>query len=79
MSDRMTAVYLPGLSQGSGWAEYGRVNPAEMIKALKRNAAHAKAEAEIILAAPDHEFRVETYVGVHVQKRREIIQEGRAP
>lgn len=78
MSDRMTSICLPSLRRGAGLAEYGRLPVAEMIAIIRRNAEHRKAEAEAILAAADTDFRVETYVGIHVQRKREILQEGGA-
>jgi len=78
MSERMTAIYLPSLRQGAGWAECGRRSPNEMIDIIRGQAARQKAEAEAILAAADVDFRIETYVGVHVQKQLEVLQEGGA-
>jgi hypothetical protein len=78
MTDRMTAVHLPGLPLGSGFANYGRRLPAEMIEDLRRIAREHKAHAEAILAAADADFYVETYVGVHKQRDREVLQVGRA-
>ncbi|MFG1429365.1 hypothetical protein [Roseixanthobacter glucoisosaccharinicivorans] len=77
MSERMTSIHLPGSRGSGGYAEYGRCEPAEMISVIRARAAHMKEEAERILSAPDDAFRVETYVGVHVQRRREILQEGK--
>lgn len=73
MSERMTRVHLPSLGPGSGYAEYGRQDPHEMIRRLRRDAEIAKEEAERILAAPDDEFVVETYRGVYVQRNRERL------
>lgn len=78
MSDRMTAVYLPSLPRGAGRAEYGRLPASEMIAIIRRSAELQKAEAEAILAADDADFQVETYVGLHAQRRREVIQLARA-
>ncbi|XAI96868.1 hypothetical protein [Synechococcus phage Ssp-JY40] len=78
MSDRMTAIYLPSLRRGAGRAEYGWLEPSEMIAIIRRSAEAQKAEAEAILAADDADFQVETYIGVHAQRQREIIQAARA-
>lgn len=78
MSERMTAIFLPG-EYGSGLADRGRKTVPEMIATLRAYAAQQKAAYEAILAASDDDFRVETYVGVHVQRERVIWQKGRAP
>lgn len=54
--------------------DYGRIGKAEMIEAIRARAKRAMAEAEQILAAADHEFQIETYVGQWVQRKRETIQ-----
>lgn len=71
MSDRYTSIKLPGMS---GIADHGRRPRAEMIELIRRHAEREKAEAEAILAATDDQFQIETYVGVHVRKGREVIQ-----
>ncbi len=75
MSERMTSVHLPSLGPGSGWAEYGRKGRAEMIYLLRRRAQIQKEEAERILAAPDEEFEVATYLGKIVERKRELVTE----
>lgn len=72
----MTSVHLPGMRSGAGIAEWGRKTPAEMIEMIRSYAASNKADAERILAAADDDFKVVTYVGAHVQKNRETLQEG---
>lgn len=74
MSERMTSIHLPTLRNGAGLAEYGRVEPEKMIAIIRRYAERQKNEAEAILAAKDEHFQVATYVGVHVQRKYEIIQ-----
>lgn len=76
MSDRYTDVCLPSLRYSASLAEHGRREPADMIAMLKALAKRQKEEAEAILAAPSTAFRVETYVGLHVQKQREVLQQG---
>lgn len=75
MSERMTSIYLPNMT-GSGISEYGRKTPQEMIEVLRDYAKYQKEQAEIILSAKDIEFRVETYLGVYVRKKVEVLQEG---
>jgi hypothetical protein len=77
MADRMTSIHLPGLASGSGLADWGRQDAATMIAQIRRYALQQKEWAEAILAAADEDFMVNTYVGVHVQRNREIIQKGR--
>mgnify|MGYP006350049633 CR=1 FL=1 len=78
MSERMTRIELRGnKAAGPGLAEWGRKTPAEMIERYRQYARHQLAEAEAVLAATDEEFRVETYTGVHVQRNREVIQDGK--
>lgn len=77
-SERMTSASLPGFF-GAGWADYGRIEPAEIIRQARLHAQHMKDQAEAILSASDHEFRVETYIGIHVRKQLEVLQPGRQP
>lgn len=74
MSERMTAAHLPTLP-GSGWADYGRCEPSEVIASARRHARHQLDQALAVLTATDAEFEVETYVGVHSRRSREVIQE----
>ena len=74
MSQRMTAIGLPSLRRGAGLAEYGLVPPSEMVATIRRYAEQQKLEAEAILAASDADFLVETYVGVHTKRQRQILQ-----
>jgi hypothetical protein len=78
MSDRMTAIHLPSIGRGAGRAEYGRISAGEMIAIIRRSAEIQKAEAEAILAADDADFQIETYVGLHVRRKRVVIQQARA-
>lgn len=68
MGERMTSVRLRGEQTGTGWAEYGRKTRSEMIAILRERARRDRELAERILAAPDEDFLVETYVGVIVQR-----------
>ena len=77
MSDRMTAIDLPG-TWGSGVAEYGRQSVPAMIAIIRLRAERQKADAEAILAAADGDFRVRTYVGVLAMNKMEVLQRGRA-
>jgi len=77
MADRMTRIILPGI--GSGYADYGRKTPEEMIAAYREYAEHLLAEAEAVLAARPGDFRVETYRGVYVMRDLKVLQEGRKP
>lgn len=77
MSERFTGIYLPGVF-GSGLANYGRRSAEEMIAYIRKQAAADKAVADAILNANDEDFRVETYVGAVVERRKQVIQEGRA-
>lgn len=76
MSYRMTSIFLPGLNSGHGLADWGLKTPEEMVGQLRAHAERQKAAAEKILAASSSDFRVETYVGVHVRKDRKVLQEG---
>lgn len=76
MSERMTSIVLPGV-HGSGYADWGRKTPKEMIDRLRRIATEDKQTAEKILAAKDDDFLVETYLGVHARRKREILQKGK--
>lgn len=78
MSERMTSIHVPG-HFGGGYAEHGRKSVPEMLVAIRLYAESLRQTADIILNALDEDFRVETYVGVHVHKQTEILQEGRNP
>lgn len=77
MSERMTGITLPGSSY-TGLADWGRKTPEEMIRQIRVHAESMKLQAEEILAATDSDFRIQTYTGVHVQRNRETLQEGRS-
>jgi hypothetical protein len=72
----MTSAHLPGVF-GSGWADYGKLTPAEIIEKAREHARHMHKLATAVLAAADEDFCVETYVGVWARKKREVIQAGR--
>ncbi len=76
MADRMTEINLPGAWVGI--AEHGRVDPEQMITQAREQAARDLAAAQAVLAAADEDFRITTYVGVHVQRELEVIQPGGA-
>lgn len=77
MSDRMTSIHLPG-HMGAGIADYGLQSAPTMIAKLREYAKHAKAQAEMILAASDADFRIETYLGPYARRDTKIIQVGKA-
>lgn len=76
MSERMTSIRLPN-SGDTGCADWGRKTKDEMIAMYRLYAQNQYDWSKRVLSALDEEFQIETYVGVHVQKNREIIQEGR--
>jgi len=76
MSKRMTAIRAPGLSFDGGIADYGRIPVADMISQYRRYADHWRAIVAAIDATPDSGFHVETYIGVLVEKKREVVQQG---
>lgn len=74
MAERMTAVYLKGKrNTGSGLADYGRVEPKDMIEQLRDKARRDLAAAQAILNAVDEDFIVETYKGIHVERERKQL------
>ena len=77
MSARLTSIELPGCV-GSGFSDWGRKTPAEMIAQLRENATITKTVVDAILAAADNDFRVETHTGVVVRRNKTILQPGRA-
>lgn len=77
MSERMTSICAPGLGFGGGLADYGRISVADMVSKYRRYADHWRAIVAAIDATPDDEFHVETYVGVLVHKKREVVQQGK--
>lgn len=74
MADRMTEINLPGAWVGI--AEHGRVDPEQMIAQARRQAARDLAAAQAVLDAADEDFRITTYVGVHAQRKLEVLQPG---
>lgn len=77
MSERMTGIRLRNSkAAGSGLAERGRKTPAHMVDRYRQYANSLIAEGQAILAAADADFHVETYTGVHVNRNREVLQEG---
>ncbi|MDR6867508.1 hypothetical protein J2Y69_002112 [Microbacterium resistens] len=56
--------------------DYGRQTPEYMISELRRIARGNLRASQAILDAPDEAFRVETFTGIHVQRNREVLQEG---
>ena len=76
MSERMTAIDLPGVWD-SGVADYGLKTVPEMLALLRSRAKHMKETAEAILTAKDTDFTVQTYVGAHVQRNRKVLQVGK--
>lgn len=76
MSDRLTDISLPN---SRGVAAWGLKTVAEMLEEVRSYARHQKEEAEKILAAQDKDFRVTTYIGVHVRRNEKVLQEGKNP
>ena len=76
MSDVLTGISLPNAPFG-GLADWGRKSVPEMIAYYRRYAERLKQEAEAVLNAADSDFYVSTYRGVHVQRDRIVLQEGR--
>lgn len=76
MSDRLTEIHLPGCDH-SGIAEWGRRSKDEMLKQIRKHAETMKRQAEALLSAHDDDFTITTYLGVIVQRNREVIQKGR--
>jgi hypothetical protein len=70
----MTSIRLPS-TFGSGVADHGRKTVPEMINLIRSKAEHDRAIANAILAAPDCEFLVETYEGVHVRRNKVALQD----
>ena len=75
MSERLTAIELRS-TRDAGLAEWGLKTAPEMISLYRAYAEKMKRDAEIILAASDDDFRVQTYLGPHSQRNRVVIQEG---
>ena len=73
MSERMTSASAPRHGV-VGIAEWGRVTRPEMVSRFRASYAAQKAEAERAPVLPDDEIVVETYVGVNVQRRREVVR-----
>lgn len=76
MSERITSISVPGLSHGSGLAEWGRVSVPDMIKAIRDYSARLRTQADAIDACKDEDFIIETYIGPYAMKNREVLQAG---
>jgi len=73
----MTGIDLPGCAD-AGLGDWGRKTPAEMIALYREKARHDLKVSQEILAAKDSDFKVVTYLGRHVRRNRETLQEGRS-
>ena len=71
----MTNIHLIGV-HNSRWAEYGQKTVLEMVAKIRERARKDIADAQAILAAADEDFTVSTYIGVHVQRKRVVLQHG---
>ena len=75
MSDVMTRINLPkSKSNCSGFMDYGRKSPSEMIEILRGIARRDKEKAEEILSAPNSAFQVDVVLGVCAQHLLKEIQ-----
>ncbi len=63
--DILTSARVPG---SAGFADWGRLPRAEIIKRTREYATACKADAEAILSAPDEAFEVRVVEGVQKQK-----------
>lgn len=72
MADRFTEIHLP--QSTAGLAEHGEQTAEVMIRRLREYAAYLRAEADAVDGAADHEFQIQSYSGVHVQRKRREIQ-----
>lgn len=72
MTERMTQIHLPNST--AGIAEWGEQSADTMIRKMREYAAYLRAEAEAVENAADHEFQIQSYTGVHVQRKRREIQ-----
>lgn len=76
MSERMTSIDLPGVSN-SGYADWDRKSVPEMLQIIRARAVEMRRVADAIMGAADADFHVETYRGVYVRRERKVLQEGR--
>lgn len=73
MGARFTEIHLPN-ALGAGIGEWGELDAATAIERLRAYGKHLRAQADAIDGAADHEFQIQSYVGVHVQRKRREIQ-----
>ena len=76
MSEKLTRIGLPGQHAWSGLMDWGERD--DMIAQARRYAAHLRAQAEMIEAAADDDFRIDVVRGSHVQHHVRDIQPGKA-
>lgn len=77
MAERMTSIVLPGAREVNVLSDWDRKTVLEMVETLRAHARYQLAAAREVLAAQDCDFRVGTYLGVHLWSNVEVLQEGR--
>lgn len=78
MSGRLTAIHLPGCDH-PGFADRGRLDPAELIARFREQARRELADARAVLDAADEDFQVTTYVGPYAMRNHRVLQPGKSP
>lgn len=75
MAEIMTRITLPGQSDFSGIAEWGRVDAEEMIGRVRSYAQSLREAAEAVERAADNAFKIDIVKGVHAQCLVQCIQD----
>ncbi|GEL48585.1 hypothetical protein CHO01_37010 [Cellulomonas hominis] len=79
MTERMTAVSVPGQPSGSGLMLHGTAEPAEAIAQLRAYATTNHSATTAILAADDADLRVTPAVGIVRRRSVNVLQAGKEP
>lgn len=74
MGQRLTEIHLPHEQASVGIAEWGEQPADVMLTRMREYAAHLRAQADAVERAADHEFQIQSYSGVHVQRKCREIQ-----
>lgn len=74
---RITTIEILGQHVWPGVAENNDESVEEMIRQARRDAAHLRAQADLIDATPDADFRIISKNGIYVNRNVTVLQEGR--
>lgn len=77
MADKMTRIYLPGMSMGEGYMDHGERSAEAMINIMRLRADHMRDCVALIDAADDTDFQIDVVRGPYVQHHIREVQASR--